>query len=292
MKEIFFNGKKSLNLKGNLLSLHTPIIMGILNATPDSFFADSRAQSQEAILKKVETMIADGATIIDIGGYSTRPHAMEVSELEEMQRVIWVVELLKNNFPNMPLSIDTFRASVAKAAINNGAHVINDISGGQMDEKMFETAADLQVPYVLTHTRGTPQIMMQLTNYDYLLKEMLDYFEIRISKLYQLGVKDIVLDLGFGFAKTIDQNFELIRQLEVFKMFNLPLLVGVSRKSMVYKTLNCTVDKSLNGTTVLHTAAILLGASILRVHDVKAAQEAIVLCEKLNLNNRFLNFTN
>ena len=281
MKEIFFNPKKTLNAGGNLISLQTPIIMGILNATPDSFFAGSRVQSEESILKKTETMIAEGAAIIDIGGYSTRPNAPEVSEQEEMQRVIRVVKLLKNNFPKIPLSIDTFRTDVAQTSVDAGADIINDISGGQMDEKMFEMAGNLQVPYILTHTRGTPQTMMELTNYDHLLKEILDYFEIRISKLYQHGVKDIVLDLGFGFAKTIDQNFELLRNLELFKMFELPMLIGVSRKSMIYKTLNGTVEESLNGTSVLHTAAILKGASILRVHDVKAAKEAIVLCQKL-----------
>ena len=292
MKEIFFNPKKTLNVNGNLLSLQKPIIMGILNATPDSFFASSRIQNEEAILQKAFSMIAEGAAILDVGGYSTRPNAQEVSEQEELQRVIWAVEILKSNFPQIPLSIDTFRSSVASAAIAKGAVIINDISGGQMDEKIFEIAAVLPVPYILTHSRGTPQTMTQLTTYEDFIKEILDYFENRISKLYQLGVKDIILDLGFGFAKTIDQNFELLGQLQLFKMFNLPLLVGVSRKSMVYKTLNCTSDESLNGTTVLHTIAILQGASILRVHDVRAAQEAIILCEKLNLNNRFLNFTN
>ncbi len=292
MKEIFFNPKKTLNVGGSLLSLHTPIVMGILNATPDSFFAQSRVQNEEAILQRAQTMIAEGAAILDLGGYSTRPNAPEVSEQEELQRVIWVVELLKSNFPQVPISIDTFRASVAQSAVAKGATIINDISGGQMDDKMFETIAQLQLPYILTHTRGTPQNMMQLTNYENFIKEILDYFEIRISRLYQLGVKDIILDLGFGFAKTIEQNFELLGKLEVFKMFNLPLLVGVSRKSMVYKTLNCTADESLNGTTVLHTAALLQGASILRVHDVREAKEAIILCEKLNLHNRFLNVIN
>lgn len=281
MKDIYFDSKKTLNVGGQLLSLDKPVVMGILNATPDSFYAPSRVQFSDVLLKSASNMIAQGAAILDIGGCSTRPEAAEVSEEEEMYRVLDVVALLHSHFPKTPISIDTYRVAVARAAVKKGAAIVNDISGGTLDETMFATVASLQVPYILTHTRGTPQTMAGLTDYEDLIKEMVDYFEKRIYQLQRLGAKDIIIDLGFGFAKTIAQNFELMKHLSVFHIFKLPMLIGISRKSMVYKTLNCTPQDALNGTTVLHTAALLKGASILRVHDVGAAREAILLCEKI-----------
>jgi dihydropteroate synthase len=267
----------TINCKGKLITLERPLIMGILNVTPDSFYDGGKYLSENDILEQAEKLILQGADILDIGGYSTRPNAQEVSEKEEINRVIPAISIIKKHFPATILSIDTFRADVAKEAIENGADIINDISGGQLDDKMFETVANLQVPYILMHSRGNPQTMNQLTHYENILLEILHFFEKRIQKLHILGVKDIILDLGFGFAKTKEQNFYLLKHLSYFKTLNLPLLVGISRKSMIYKTLDVTPEQSLNGTSVLNTFALSQGAHILRVHDVKEANEAKIL---------------
>ncbi|KOY86491.1 dihydropteroate synthase [bacterium 336/3] len=267
----------TINCKGRLITLEKPLIMGILNITPDSFYDGGKYLSENDILEQAEKLILQGADILDIGGYSTRPNAQEVSEKEEINRVIPAIQMIKKHFPATILSIDTFRADVAKEAIENGADIINDISGGQLDDKMFEIVANLQVPYILMHSRGNPQTMNQLTHYENILLEILHFFEKRIQKLHILGVKDIILDLGFGFAKTKEQNFYLLKHLSYFKTLNLPLLVGISRKSMIYKTLDVTPEQSLNGTSVLNTFALSQGAHILRVHDVKEVNEAKIL---------------
>jgi len=266
-----------MNCKGKLITFERPLVMGILNVTPDSFYDGGQYFSEKAILEQAEKLILEGADILDIGGYSTRPNAQNISEEEEINRVIPAIRVIKKHFPATILSIDTFRASVAKEAVINGADIINDISGGQLDEQMFEIVANLQVPYILMHSRGNPQTMSQLTHYENILLEILHFFEERIQKLHILGVKDIILDLGFGFAKTKEQNFYLLKHLSYFKTLNLPILVGISRKSMIYKTLNITPEQALNGTSVLNTFALSQGTNILRVHDVKEAKEAIVL---------------
>lgn len=250
--------------------------MGIVNVTPDSFYNKSRYTSDN-LLKKVKSFIDEGADIIDIGGFSSRPGAADVSESDELKRVIPAIESITNNFPNIPISIDTFRSKVAIEACNVGACMINDISGGDADLKMFETVADLKVPYVLMHMRGTPKTMSQLTNYDDLLGEIILYFSEKISKLTSYGVNDIILDPGFGFAKDIEQNYHLLDNLKDLEILNLPILAGVSRKSMIYKTLDVSAEDALNGTTVLNTIALINGAKILRVHDVKQAKETINL---------------
>lgn len=250
--------------------------MGILNITPDSFYAGSRAMAMEAALQRAGSMIAEGADFIDVGGYSSRPGATNITETEELQRVVPVVETLRKKFPDVILSIDTFRSEVAQAALYAGADMINDITGGE-DEKMCTVAAHAKVPYVVMHMRGTPQTMNQLTQYNELVPEMINYFHVRIERLKAAGVKDILIDPGFGFAKTSTQNFELLNKLDSFRVLEKPLLVGLSRKSMIWRTLETTAEHALNGTSVLNTIAVLKGASILRVHDVKAAHEVIAL---------------
>lgn len=276
-KDTVFKLKKTLNLKGNIVDLSTPVVMQIFNITPDSFYPGSRISSDAEILDKVETALKQGARILDVGGYSTRPGAAEISEAEELNRVIKVISLISKKFPEAYVSIDTFRAKVAYEAINAGACMVNDISGGQLDEKMFETVAKLQVPYVLMHTRGTPGTMKSLNKYDNLLLDLLDYFQRSINKLLKLGVNDIVVDPGFGFAKSIDQNYEILKNLKYFAILNAPVLIGISRKSMIYKKLSIPVSGALNGTTVLNVMGLLKGASILRVHDAGEAVEAIKL---------------
>ena len=269
--------KKTLNIAGTLLNLATPQVMGILNITPDSFYAGSRFDSVEAALQQAAAMLAAGATLLDVGGHSTRPGAEAVSEAEELNRVLPVVEAIARQLPEAIISIDTFRASVARQAVGAGAHLINDISGGNLDENMFQTVAHLDIPYVLMHSRGTPQTMQQLTHYDNLVVDIIFELQQKIAQLRALHVKDIIVDLGFGFAKTAAQNFELLGQLEAFAVLDCPLLVGVSRKSMIWRTLNIKSEDALNGTTVLNTLALLKGASVLRVHDVKEAVEAVKL---------------
>lgn len=273
-----FSERKTLNLRGKLVDLSTPCVMGILNVTPDSFYDGGRYFRDETqVLRQVETMLQTGATFIDVGGYSSRPGADAVSEEEEKQRVVRTVALLAHHFPEAPLSVDTFRASVAREAVQAGASMVNDITGGEGDEAMFGTVAELNVPYVLMHTRGTPQTMQTLTQYDDLVGEVVDYLRQKLRTLRSLAVKDVVIDPGFGFAKTIDQNYMMLGHLDAFRILGVPLLVGLSRKSMIYRRLKITPDEALNGTTVLNTVALTKGAAILRVHDVKEAAEAVRL---------------
>ncbi|HRG09095.1 MAG TPA: dihydropteroate synthase [Cyclobacteriaceae bacterium] len=275
-----FSANKTLNVRGRLVDLSTPKVMGILNITPDSFYAGSRTSELSDVIKKAEAMLHEGAEMLDVGGYSSRPGAVDISESEELKRVVPVIEALRKKFPDVILSIDTFRSEVAQAALYAGADMVNDITGGE-DEKMYAVAAHAKVPYVLMHMRGTPQTMNQLTQYDDLVREMIDYFHVRLEKLKHAGVKDVLIDPGFGFAKTTPQNFELLNKLDLFRILEKPLLVGLSRKSMIWRTLNTTAEHALNGTSVLNTIALLKGASILRVHDVKAAREVIALTSQL-----------
>ncbi|MFN8356686.1 MAG: dihydropteroate synthase [Spirosomataceae bacterium] len=271
----------SINLKGRLLNLDTPQIMGILNVTPDSFFVGSRVQSLEDVLHRAQKMIEEGATFLDIGGYSTRPGAAEITVDEEISRVVPVIEALQLRFPETYLSIDTFRAKVARLAVEAGASMVNDIAGGNLDEAMFSTVAELGVPYVLMHSRGNPQTMSHLTEYKNLTQNVIEELLPKVAQLRQVGVKDIILDPGLGFAKTRAQNFQLLAELSAFEVFNLPLLVGVSRKSMIWKTLGIRPEEALNGTTMLNTIALQQGAAILRVHDVKEALQTIQLWQCL-----------
>ena len=267
----------TINCKGRLIDLSSPKVMGILNSTPDSFFEDSRTQNKSDILKKAEMMLEEGATFIDIGGYSSRPDAENVAENEELKRVVPAIELLVKEFPEILISVDTFRSKVAEEAIGAGAALINDISAGRLDEKMMSIIAQHQVPYIMMHMRGTPKTMKQLTAYEDLVSEITYYFSEKIKEARTLGINDLILDPGFGFAKTTDQNFELLKKSALFSSFKLPVLIGISRKTMIHKTLNISPKKALNGTTVLNTLALTKGAAILRVHDVKEAMEAIKL---------------
>lgn len=273
----------TLNLGGQLLSLATPRVMGILNVTPDSFYDGSRCPEKAEITERVHTMVREGADIIDIGGYSSRPHAADISPDEEMRRLSVGLEIIRKHYPDAFVSVDTFRAEVARRCVEEyGVQIINDISGGELDHKMFETAADLHVPYILMHMRGTPDTMMSLTDYDNLIGDMLYYFSERIARLESLGVNDIIIDPGFGFSKTLDDNYLLMKHLDEFARIGLPLLVGVSRKSMIYKYFGTTPAESLNGTTALNVLALLGGANILRVHDVREAVEAVrIVCKTL-----------
>lgn len=274
---------KTLNIKGTLLSLETPVVMGILNVTPDSFYADSRKQNEAAINERIEAILSEGGQIIDIGGYSSRPDAVEVSPDEEMERLAFALKILNTHYPEAVVSVDTFRAGVARKCVEEyGVAMINDISGGELDAAMFGTVAELNVPYIMMHMRGTPQTMQQFTDYGDMMEEIMLYFAANIQQLRLLGVNDIILDPGFGFSKTVDQNYQLMSRLQEFGMFDLPLLVGVSRKSMIYRYLGGTPADSLNGTTVLNTFALMNGANILRVHDVRAAVEATKIITKLN----------
>lgn len=271
----------TINCKGNLIDLTSPKVMGILNITPNSFFDGGKYADENSILQQVEKMLVDGATFIDIGAYSSKPNAEFVSENEEISRLIPVIELILKNFPETLISVDTFRATVAKKAIENGACIVNDISTGSLDENMMQTVADLQVPCIMMHMKGNPQTMQSLAQYENIVKEMLFYFSEKVAQARSLGINDLIIDPGFGFAKTLEQNFEVMNKLELFQMLELPLLVGVSRKSMIYKTLETSAEFALNGTTVLNTIALQKGAKILRVHDVKEAMECVKLCNSL-----------
>lgn len=265
----------TLNLRGKLYSLCEPKIMGILNVTPDSFYAESRTSDEEHIAARVQQLMDDGADMIDIGGYSSRPGADDVSPEEEMNRLRRGLRVVRRLYPEVPISVDTFRADVARMCVEEeGADIINDISGGMMDRQMFRTVARLGVPYILMHMQGTPDTMQQAPHYDNLRRDVMLYFAERIDRLCQMGAKDIIVDPGFGFGKTLEHNYELFHHLDDFNLFNLPLLVGISRKSMIYKLLGGTPQTSLNGTTVLNTIALMKGVHILRVHDVKEAVEA------------------
>ena len=271
----------TINCKGTLIDLSTPKVMGIVNVTPDSFFDGGKLTNSDEIVGQVEKMLHDGATFIDLGGYSSKPGAEFVSETEELNRVIPIVKLLIEKFPDILLSIDTFRSEVAKQAVENGAAIINDISSGLLDEKMLETVAKLQVPYIMMHMKGTPKTMQSLANYEDLLKEMYFYFSERIAKARSFGLNDIIIDPGFGFAKTIEHNYELLQNLELLQFHELPILAGISRKSMIYKTLETSAEEALNGSTFLHAFCLQKGANILRVHDVKEAVECVKLSQAL-----------
>ena len=274
----------TINCRGNLIDLTSPKVMGILNITPNSFFDGGKYSDENSILNQVEKMLLDGATFIDIGAYSSKPNAEFVSEDEEISRLLPVIELVLKNFPETLISVDTFRANVAKKAIENGACIINDISAGSLDENMMQTVANLQVPYIMMHMKGNPQTMQSLAQYENIVKEMLFYFSEKVSQARSFGINDLIIDPGFGFAKTLEHNFEVINKLELFQMLELPLLAGVSRKSMIYKTLETSAEFALNGTTVLNTIALQKGAKILRVHDVNEAMECVKLYNKLNSN--------
>ena len=267
----------TLNCKGRLLVIDQPIVMGIINATPDSFFGGSRFNGLEEIVATAEKMLNDGADIIDIGGQSTRPGSELVSADEEIERVVPAIKAISEKFPKAFISIDTFYSTVALAAVDAGATIVNDISAGSMDNKMIRTIAELKVPYVLMHMKGTPQTMHQNAVYENVTRDILDFFIAKKHELNQAGIIDMIIDPGFGFAKTIEQNFELLKNLSVFKMLDKAIMLGISRKSTIYKTLGVTADDALNGTAVLNTIGLMNGASILRVHDVKEAKEAIKL---------------
>ena len=269
-----------INCKGELICFDTPKVMGILNITPDSFYAQSRTTPAE-VLRKAEQMLEEGATFVDIGGYSSRPNPQEVSPQEELQRVVPVVEALVKHFPDIRISVDTFRAEVARESLEAGACIINDISAGQIDPAIWEVVAHYQVPYIAMHMRGTPQTKQTYTEYDQLTKDILYYFSQVKDKARQLRINDLIIDPGFGFSKTLAQNYELMQQLALFKALECPILVGISRKSMIYKLLDTTPETALNGTTVLNTFALLHGADILRVHDVKEAVECVKIVGEL-----------
>ncbi|SHG18637.1 dihydropteroate synthase [Flavobacterium micromati] len=272
----------TINCKGILVDLAKPKVMGILNVTPNSFYDGGRYKNETEILSQVEKMLIDGADFIDIGAYSSKPNADFVSQEEEIARIIPVVNLVLKHFPETFLSIDTFRSKVAEMTLQNGAAIINDISAGNLDEKMFAIIGKYNVPYIMMHMRGNPQTMQSLTNYDDVVKEIMFYFSEKIATARSFGINDLIIDPGFGFAKTLDQNYEVFQKMELFKMLEVPLLSGVSRKSMIYKTLDIAIEDALNGTTVLNTLALTKGAKILRVHDVKEANECVTLYYKTN----------
>lgn len=273
---------KYINVNGKLMDLTQPQVMGILNVTPDSFYAASRKQTEEEIAARARQILDEGASIIDIGAYSSRPNAENISPEEEMRRLSAGLEIINKVCPGAIISVDTFRAEVAERCVKEyGVALINDIAAGEMDARMFETVAELNVPYIMMHMQGTPQNMQLTPHYDNLLQEIFLYFAKKVQQLHDLGVNDIILDPGFGFGKTLEHNYELMNSLEEFRTFELPLLVGVSRKSMIYKLLGGTPQEALNGTAVLNTIALMKGADILRVHDVQAAVEAVKIVEKM-----------
>ena len=270
----------TINCKGTLIDISAPKVMVILNITPDSFFDGGKYKNDTDILVHVKKMLVDGATFIDVGAYSSKPGAVKISEDQEIKRILPVIDLLIREFPDIIISVDTFRSKVAELSINAGAAIINDISGGNMDENMFKTVAKLQVPYIIMHMLGTPQNMQKNPIYSDITHELISFFSDKIFKLHQLKLNDIIIDVGFGFGKTIDHNFELLKNLSLFKNLDTPVLVGISRKSMLYKTLDISAQEALNATTSANTIALLNGANILRVHDVKEAVEAIKIVNK------------
>jgi dihydropteroate synthase len=278
-KDTFFRKKETLNAGGRLIDLSSPKVMGIINLTPDSFYAGSRAQGIEAAVRQAEKMLTEGATFLDLGAYSSRLGADDISVQDEMDRLLPVVGAIVKRFPETVLSIDTFRSTVAEAAVNAGAHIINDISAGQLDADMFATVARLKVPYILMHMKGTPQTMVREANYTDVFAEVYDYFTEKYYQLKQLGVYDVIIDPGFGFAKKPEHSYTLMTRLQEFNRLQLPILVGISRKKMIYGQLGISADDALNGTTVLNTIALTKGANILRVHDVKEAMEAVKIWE-------------
>ena len=273
-----------INCKGNLIDLSTPKVMGILNITPDSFYDGGSYTSDKDILTKTEKMLSEGATFIDVGGYSSRPGAKHISKDEELQRVIPVTELLVKEFPEILISIDTFRSNVAFQSINAGACIVNDISAGNMDKNMFQTIATLQVPYILMHMKGTPQNMQQHPTYEDVTHEVIYFFSKKLAELKALGINDLIIDVGFGFGKTMEHNYTLLKNLQLFKNLDVPILTGVSRKSMLWKLLGITAKEALNATTAANTIALLNGTNILRVHDVKEAMEAVKIVNQLTIS--------
>lgn len=279
-KDTYFSPKQTLNFNGTLFELSSPIVMGILNITPDSFFDGGRYLDEKQIMDRCEKMLSEGATIIDIGAYSSRPGATDISAEEEQERLAKALQPIRKSFPGAIISVDTFRADVARYVVQEfNVNMINDISAGELDPQMFETVASCNVPYILMHMKGTPQTMQQNTNYDNLINDIIRYLAQRINLAVQAGIKDIIVDPGFGFGKTTEQNFRLLANLGDFKIFQRPILVGLSRKSMVYKTLETTPENALNGTLTLETIALLNGANILRVHDVKETVEMLKILE-------------
>jgi len=281
VEDSYFHSIHSMKVHDKLYTFETPMVMGILNCTPDSFYKNSRFQEDKAILNAAEKQISDGASILDVGGYSTRPGAINIDLTTEIERIAHAVALIRNEFPEILISIDTFRSEVARIALAEGASMINDISGGEIDPEIWQIAAKNNCPYILMHMRGTPQTMQENTTYSNLFKEIAGYFSLKIEQLKKLGVNDVILDPGFGFSKTTDQNFELLNRLEDFHFLRKPLLVGISRKSMIYKTLEIEAESALNGTTVLNTLALIKGAKFLRVHDVKEAKQAVELIQNV-----------
>jgi len=281
-KDTIFSKKSYINCHGSLLDFEMPRVMGVLNATPDSFYDGGYYYDPNSIQKRIKQILEEGADIIDVGGYSSRPGADHISKKEEWQRLEPVLKMIRKEHPDTVISVDTFRSDIATSAVKEyGVDIINDISAGELDDKMFETISELQVPYIMMHMKGTPQNMKEKAHYDDLMDEVLKYFARKYDQLRNMGVNDVILDPGFGFAKNIEQNFLLMNKLKQFMIFELPLLVGISRKSMVFNTLNVSPQEALNGTTVLNTIALLQGANILRVHDVKQAKEVIQLVQKL-----------
>ncbi len=272
---------QTINCKGTLIDLTTPRVMGIINVTPDSFYDGGLTTSTTTILSQAEKMLSEGATFLDIGGYSSRPNATNISEVEEVARVIPAIAEILKSFPKALISIDTFRSEVAKKAIEAGACMINDISGGSLDTKMLSVVASMQVPYIMMHMKGTPQNMTTKAEYGNITKEVIFYFTQKLAEARKLGINDIIIDPGFGFAKTVDHSFELLNNLELLKSLDTPILAGISRKSMIYKTLHVSAKEALNGTALLHGIALNKGANILRVHDVKEALECVTLVTKL-----------
>jgi len=281
-KDTSFSGKYLIRCRGTFMDLSVPRIMGIVNVTPDSFYEGSQTMQEETVMKQVDRMVSEGADIVDVGGYSSRPGAEHISQQEELSRLLPALEKIRAAYPDLMLSVDTFRPEVARMVVGDyDVDIINDISAGEMGPSMFETIADLNVPYIMMHMKGTPQNMKEKAHYKEMMKEITRYFSARVDDLRQRGVKDIILDPGFGFGKTIDHNYQLLSRLEELKIFGLPLMVGLSRKSMIYKVLNVSPDQALNGTTVLNTLALERGANLLRVHDVKQAREIITLKDKM-----------
>ena len=284
-KDTFFSRKYLINCRGSLLDLSQPRIMGVLNVTPDSFYDGGRYFQEKAVSEQLDKLIVEGADIIDVGGYSSRPGADHIPISEERDRIRPVLDLIRKKHPGQIVSVDTFRAEIAREVVEDyQVDIINDISAGEMDPPIFDAIAELQVPYIMMHMKGTPQDMKERAHYEDMMKEIMDYFSGKYDQLRKLGVNDIILDPGFGFGKTVQHNYQLLYNLNQFKIFELPVMVGISRKSMIYKTLDITPDESLNGTTVLNTIALMNGANILRVHDVKEAREVIALVEKYRIS--------
>jgi dihydropteroate synthase len=284
-KDTFFSKNRSLNCGGKLFDLSTPKVMGIVNVTPDSFYDGGKLDDPERMLDHIRRMVNEGADILDVGGMSTRPGSEPVSETEEIKRLLPALQIIRNHFPDIIISVDTYRANVARMAVRDySAGIINDISGGELDPGMFDTMADLHIPYIIMHMKGSPRNMQMNIHYDDIINELLEYFAEKVTKLKSMGLNDIIIDPGFGFSKSIDQNFYLLGRLEVFQVFELPVMAGISRKSMIYKTLGTDPGSSLNGTSVLNTAALLKGVNIIRVHDVAEAVQTVKLVEKILLN--------